>query len=272
MKFFIILFSFLILISSGCAEEDSLNYAEVHCYVKGQSASLFAGKLVLESGRINIERIEVAATTFTGENITASHLIPESYGDFVFVGNDPRQPAIIKFTANIYHDLNIDFYPHQDSYKLILRDTVYGEVPIPSDSNDGDGGSDSGNEDEEEKDDGDNEGDDSGGENGGEVDEGSDDEGKDNDDEDDDEDEGEDNDEDDDEDDNDKDDEDDYDDDSEDEEDDDGRIYSQRNGKTVDMADFLANAKPSLVLLGEYNDQSTQFTVLVSIGAIENFL
>lgn len=285
-KFFRYLISCFIVFW-GCAESESLNYSEVHCFLKAEPVSLLNGRLLLDAGHLNLSRIEASATRFDGQNIAVSHSFSGNSGDFLFIGTDPLQPVQLRFQAAIYQNITLDFYPVRDEYKLILKDTVLSEPdPTPSpggdnggnqDDNGGEDDGENGDNDDHEGDEDDDEGDDDD-----DDDEDGDDDGEEDDGEEDDGDEEEEDEEDEeDEDDGDSDDEDEDEDDEgsdnddggdEDNDNDEGGRTGSITAKTVDLAHFLAHAKPGIVLTGNYRSPSAAFTVMVAMGQLNKLV
>lgn len=220
----------------GCENESPDNIAEIKCSVTSKSLVAFTGNLVFDRAYVHLNKVEVSGTkNGISMNASTSFTQPE---EFFFIGDDPRQPIKVPIAEAIYGDPEVRLYFHRDPYVLQLKDTTYqDQVDNPTDDG--------------ESDDDESEGDSDNGESDGDSDDGDQDDDDDSDEEESDGDE------------NDNDGDDDNDAEDEGEEDDDGR-KSAMKGKTVNLAEFISHAKPSIVLFG--NLQTTQGPIKVFVA------
>jgi hypothetical protein len=281
-----ILFSLIILSLVCCEGEPIEQLGEVNAQITSANNGAFNNQLVFDRGYVHLTNVEVQGLKDgTMKSAQTGFSEPEQ---FFFIGEDPRQPVKVPIAEATYDDPSVNLYFYHDPYVLQVRDTVYADYPNggepgnpdngggngdgngngngngdgDGDDDDGDDGDDGDGDDDDNDNDGDDEDDD------GDDDDDDDDDGDDDDDDDDDgddddgDDEDDDGDDDDDRDDDGDDDDDDGDDDRDDD-DDDGRL--QATGKTVNLIDFLLNGKPSIVLLGTYQQIGDTIQVIVAL-------
>jgi hypothetical protein len=222
----------IVLAMAACDIDLTEKMGKVNCTVISENNSAFNGFLTFNRGYVHLSQVDVSGNKNGQEEVaTASFSTPEQ---FFFIGADPRQPIKVPIAEATYSEPEVQLIFYRDTYTLQLRDTVYNSSSDDNnDSEEDNDGSDEGDNDNNGDDD-ENEGEDE-----------SDDEGEGDDDDNDNEDEDE--------------------DDNEDGDgDDDGRITATKD-KTANLSDFIDNARPSIVLLGDYQKDGKRIKILVAL-------
>ena len=212
-----------------------------------QPVQILGGKAIFENAHLQLTSIDIHGKRNGSEVIAVSKQLTPDEGYLSLIVMDPRQPVAVEIAQGTYEYMQVDLNLYRDNYQLVLRDTLY-------DSNSGsEGGGGNNNNDGEtddaEDDDHDNDVNDEDNDNDDNNDDEEDDNG-------DDEDEGDD------------------DDDEEDEnEDDEGdRKSGVVQGKTVDLADYMQNARPSMLLRGNYRNSDKEFTLLLAVDNLSKLV
>jgi hypothetical protein len=237
-----------VLAMVACDSDLAEKMGKVNCSLVSENNTAYNGALTFNRGYVHLSQVDVTGNkNGQGEVATTSFPIPEQ---FFFIGTDPRQPIKVPIPEATYSNPEVQLIFYSDTYTLQLRDTVYNSSPEDNNGDEGHGGdendegddnNESGDDDQnDEGDDDDNEGEDDKDEGEGEDDnEDGDDHGSNDDGEDSDDDDGED-------------------------DDDDGRIAATK-GKTVNLNDFINNARPSVILLGDYQKSGKSIKIVVAL-------
>jgi hypothetical protein len=269
-----LLILFALTLWTSC--NDEVNFegtSHIQAIFQLKSATAMNGRITIEQAYLKLDRIR-ATGNLRGDNVTdITHSIPADDPPYKLMDADSGQ---VNFTLNrlAYNILDFHFYLPEDNYQLIFQNPVPVETPVPTEEGtDGDHQENDGDADNNDDDDGNQSGEDDNGHEDGQGDGGDDGSGND------DGNQSEDNEDDDDHDKN----------KGKDEEkdkdknkgkdkdkghkggDDGGRTLDDKDTQTVDVNHFFQNAKPGMVVFGNYQNNGKTIEIIFVAGGIEKF-